>query len=262
MGRLEDKVVIITGASSGIGAKAAEIFGREGAKLALGARRTELLEQSAQKALNAGAADAIAVTTDLREVDQCDALVDAALKRYGRVDVLVNDAGIIELGLHPVDAFTDDELERIVETNLKGTMRMTRSALRAFNAQGTGNIVTVASIAAINGCGAGVYSAAKGGLVSMTKHIAMRYANRKPTIRANCVCPATVWTDMTRQELAAQPHYNDAAKAFSASVGKHTCMDVGICKSIDVANVLLFLASDESACLNGQVMTLDYGYGL
>ena len=108
MGRLEDKVVIITGASSGIGAKAAEIFGREGAKLALGARRTELLEQSAQKALNAGAADAIAVTTDIREVDQCDALVDAALKRYGRVDVLVNDAGIIELGLHPVDAFTDD----------------------------------------------------------------------------------------------------------------------------------------------------------
>ena len=102
MGRLEDKVVIITGASSGIGAKAAEIFGREGAKLALGARRTELLEQSAQKALNAGAADAIAVTTDIREVDQCDALVDAALKRYGRVDVLVNDAGIIELGLHPV----------------------------------------------------------------------------------------------------------------------------------------------------------------
>lgn len=86
MGRLEDKVVIITGASSGIGAKAAEIFGREGAKLALGARRTELLEQSAQKALNAGAADAIAVTTDIREVDQCDALVDAALKRYGRVD--------------------------------------------------------------------------------------------------------------------------------------------------------------------------------
>lgn len=123
MGRLEDKVVIITGASSGIGAKAAEIFGREGAKLALGARRTELLEQSAQKALNAGAADAIAVTTDIREVDQCDALVDAALKRYGRVDVLVNDAGIIELGLHPVDAFTDDELERIVETNLKGTDR-------------------------------------------------------------------------------------------------------------------------------------------
>lgn len=262
MGRLDGKVVIITGASSGIGAKAAEIFGREGAKLALAARRTELLEKSAQKALAAGAQDAIAVPTDIRDTAQTDALVDAALKHYGRIDVLVNDAGILEVGLHPIDAFSDDELERIVDTNLKGTLQMTRSALRAFNAQGEGNVVTVASIAALNGCGAGVYSAAKGGLVSMTKHIAMRYANRKPTIRANCVCPATVWTDMTRNEMAAQPNYIEAAREFNDSVGKHTCMDVGICKSVDVANVLLFLASDESACLNGQVLTLDYGYGL
>ena len=262
MGRLDGKVIIITGASSGIGAKTAEIFGREGASLALAARRAEELEKSAAKALAAGAAGVLAVPTDIRVPEQTDALAAKAVERFGRIDVLVNCAGIIEFGLHPADAFTDEDLDRIIETNLKGTMRMTRSALQVFNKQGCGNVVTVSSVSALTGCGAGVYGAAKGALVSLTKHIALRYADKKPTIRANCVCPGTVWTDMCRGELAVQPNYEPAAREFNDCIGKHSCMDVGICKTFDVANVLLFLASDESACLTGQVLTLDYGCNL
>lgn len=262
MGRLDGKVCILTGASSGIGAAAAKLFAKEGAKLVIAARRAEFLESVATLIRNAGG-EVHVIPTDISVKEQAEALVAKTVELYGRIDVLVNNAGEIELGLHPIEAFTDDELERIIATNLKGTLYVTRAATKVFAQQGEGNVVTTSSVSAITGCGAAVYSATKGGLIAMTKHIALRFANKKPTIRANCICPGSVWTDMTRGEQAAQAAgLLPEADEFNTVVGQHSCLDVGICRTIDVANLLLFLASDESACVNGQVITIDRGCNL
>ncbi|MCI6647416.1 MAG: SDR family oxidoreductase [Oscillospiraceae bacterium] len=260
MGRLDGKVCIVTGASGGIGAKTAEFYGREGAKVVLAARRENYLNAVAKKVRDAGG-EALVVVTDIRDKAQAEALVEKTVETFGRLDVLCNVAGYIEAGLRPVDVFTDEEMETIVDTNLKGTLYVTRAATRVFTRQGVGNVIMVSSVSALTGNGAGVYTATKGALVALTKHIAMRYANKKPTVRANCVCPGTVWTDMCRRELAAQEggQYCPEAQEFNETVGKHGCADVGISKAVDIANVLVFLASDESACLNGQVLALDYG---
>lgn len=262
MGRLDGKICIITGSSSGIGAATAKLFAKEGAKVVMAARRENLLNSVADLIKKAGG-EAHVVPTDISDKAQVENLFAKTMELYGKLDVLVNVAGEIAPGLHPIDAFNDEEMESIVNTNFKGTLWMTRAATQIFDNQGYGNVITVSSVSAVTGCGAAVYSSTKGALISMTKHIAMRYAFKKPTIRANAVCPGSVWTDMTRNEMAAreaglEPH----AAEFDATVTKHSCLDVGICKTVDIANVLLFLASDESACVNGQILTLDYGCNL
>lgn len=261
MPRLNKKVCIITGASSGIGLRSAELFSAEGAKLILAARREDRLEALAEK-LRADGGEVTVVPTDISDRAQADALIAKTVELYGKIDVLVNVAGQIEPGLHPIDDFEDDELDRIVDVNLKGTMYVTRATTKVMAEQGYGNVVTVSSVSAVTGCGCAVYTATKGALISMTKHIALRYANKKPTIRANCICPGSVWTDMCKTEWAAQKNYSEKANEFNTIVGQHSCADVGIAKVTDIARVLVFLASDESMCLNGQVITADYGCNL
>ena len=263
MNRLKDKVCVITGCSTGIGRKAAEMFAAEGAKVVIAARRVPKLEACAEGIRTAGG-EVTVVPTDITDPAQCDALIAKAVEVYSKIDVLVNVAGQAEVGLHPVDDFSNEELDRIVAVNLKGTMFMTRAATKVMSEQGYGNIIMVSSVSAITGCGAAVYTATKGGLVALTKHTALRYAYKKPTIRCNCICPGTVWTDMTKVELAAQQGgtYSPKANEFNDCVGKHGCADVGVCNTTAIANVLLFLASDESACLNGQVIVGDYGCNL
>jgi len=259
---LDGKVCVITGASAGIGAMTAKMFAKEGAKVVLAARREPQLNAVASLIAKTGG-EAHVVPTDIREKEQVDALFAKTMELYGKLDVLVNVAGTIEPGLHPIDDYSDEELERVIATNIKGTMLVTRAATQIFTKQGTGNVVTVSSVSAVTGCGTAVYTATKGALISMTKHIALRYAYKKPTVRANCVCPGSVWTDMTRNEVAAQEAgYTPLANEFNDSVAKHSCADVGISKTVDIANVLLFLASDESAGVNGQVITVDWGCNL
>lgn len=262
MGRLEGKICVITGASSGIGAAAAKMFAKEGAKVVMAARREELLNTVAGLITKTGG-EAFVVPTDITDNAQVENLFAKTMEKYGKLDVLVNVAGGISTGLRPIDSCTDEELDRIINTNLRGTMQVTRAATQIFTKQGEGNVITVSSVSAVTGCGAAVYTATKGGLISMTKHIALRYAYKKPTVRANCVCPGSVWTDMTRAELAAQEAgYEPMSAEFNDAVAQHSCGGVGISKTVDIANVLLFLASDESACVNGQVLTLDYGCNL
>ena len=184
------------------------------------------------------------------------------MEKYGRLDVLVNDAGIFDFEFRPIDEFSTEQLEDLLTTNVKGTMYVTRAATRVFNEQGTGNVVTIASVAGSIGNGSAVYSASKGAIVSMTKNIALRFAYKEPVIRANAICPGTVWTPMTKASLAAQKDYSELANEMNNSIGKHTTMDVGFCRTIDVANLVLFLASDESRCINGQIINIDCGANL
>ena len=271
MGRLQDKVCIVTGASSGIGAAAAELFAAEGAKVVLAARREAKLNAVAAK-IAAKGGEASVVVTDISVRAQADALIAKAVELYGKIDVLVNDAGACVAGLDPVDGFSDEALDLICDVNLKGTMYVTRAALNVMAEQtavikgqgevkGIGNIINVSSVSAVTGCGGAPYMATKGAIISLTKHIALRYATKR-SIRANCLCPGSVWTDMTKRELAAQPNYSDKANEFNASIGQHSSAGVGISNTADMANILVFLASDESKAINGQIITADYGCNL
>ena len=127
MGRLQDKVCIVTGASSGIGAAAAELFAAEGAKVVLAARREDKLNAVAAK-IAAKGGEASVVVTDISVRAQADALIAKAVELYGKIDVLVNDAGACVAGLDPVDGFSDEALDLICDVNLKGTMYVTRAA--------------------------------------------------------------------------------------------------------------------------------------
>ena len=163
MGRLDGKICIVTGASSGIGAATAKMFAKEGAKVVMAARRKELMDTVAGLITKAGG-EALVVPTDITEQAQVDNLFAKTMETYGKLDVLVNVAGGISTGLRPIDSCTDEELERIVNTNLRGTLRVTRAATQIFTKQGEGNVVTVSSVSAVTGCGAAVYTATKGAL--------------------------------------------------------------------------------------------------
>lgn len=257
MNRLSDKVCIVTGGNSGIGMKTAEVFAAEGAKLVL----TDVSESNKDKILkriSSLGSEAIFVCGDITNAEDNENLMRKAVEAFGRIDVLVNCAGVLEHGLKPIEEFTDSDYDFVSKINIKGTMSITREACKYMAAQKSGNIVSVASISANRGCGGAVYVATKGAVIALTKHIALRFAGKG--IRANCVCPGTVWTPMTKVQL--KDERSPAAEEFYEIIGKHSDIDVGICKDIDVANILLFLASDESRVITGQAIECDCGSNL
>lgn len=254
MGRLDGKVCVITGANSGIGMKTAEFFGAEGAKLVL----TDIVDSNREKILariEKQGTEGIFLRGDITSAEDNAKLMSAAVERFGRVDVLVNCAGVLERGLKPIEEFTDKDYDFVTNINIKGTMSITREACKYMQRQGSGNIISVSSISAENGAGGAVYVASKGAVISMTRHIALRFAGKG--IRANCVCPGTVWTPMTKEQL--RQERSEAAEEFYGTINKHSDLDVGICKDVDIANILVFLASDESRVITGQAIDCDCG---
>lgn len=254
MGRLKDKVCIVTGGNSGIGMKTAQVFAKEGAKLVL----TDVSESNKDKILkeiqNAGA-QALFIRGDITNAEDNQKLMQAAVDAFGKIDVLVNCAGVLEHGLKPIEEFTDSDYDFVSKINIKGTMSITREACKIMAGQKRGNIISVASISGKLGSGGAVYTATKGAVIALTRHIALRFSGQG--IRANCVCPGTVWTPMTKGQL--KEERSPAADEFFNIVNKHSDLDVGICKDIDIANILLFLASDESRVITGQAIDCDCG---
>ena len=127
MNRLQDKVAVITGGNSGVGAATAKLFAAEGAAVVITARREAALAQVADEIKQAGGT-VLAVSTDISKPEDPERLMQTVMDRFGRIDILVNNAGILEEGLKPIDRYTDEDLDRIVETNQKGTMRCMRAA--------------------------------------------------------------------------------------------------------------------------------------
>ena len=202
------------------------------------------------------------VPTDIRVIEQAENLVARTVEKYGRLDVLVNNAGILDVTMRPIEEFLDEDLDAVLDTNTKGTMYVTRAATQVFDKQGVGNIVTVSSIGGSLGGSSAAYCASKGALISLTKNIALRYAYKDPVIRANAICPGSVWTPICRATMAAQEHNTKGATEQNDSFNKHGTIDVGISKTIDIANIILFLSSDESRSINGQIINVDIGANL
>lgn len=254
MNRLTDKVAIITGSNSGVGEEVAKQFVLEGAKVVICARRKEQLELAKKTLIEIGG-DVLDVVCDISKEDVKN-LLNQTIAKYGKVDILVNNAGVLDHNLNSIDNFTNEDFDRVISINQKGTMLVTKEALVYMMKQNKGSIVNVASVAGVYGCGGAVYVASKGALIGLTKHTAMRFAGSE--IRANAVCPGSIITPMTTSM--------DLKKVNMAMMGqmaKHADLKgCRPCMPKDVADVITFLASDESRALTGQIIVSDFGADL
>lgn len=255
-GRLQDKVVLITGASSGIGRATMEIAGREGAKV-VGTARTESKLQEGLDAVKAAGGDGIIVPADLEDVTSQDRVVQAALDAFGRVDVLINNAGVgwqygldnpgTMAGIH--EASLDNWRAIIGGVDLEGYFLAIHAVLPKMIEQGSGAIVNVASMAGVTGLyDAHAYTAAKGAIVNLTRSMAISYA--KEGVRTNCVCPGFVDTPMIAPVVGA---FDDPAVASALSPMARPA------RPEEIANTLIFLASEDASYCNGSVLVVDGG---
>ena len=249
MDRLLGKVAIITGGNSGVGEAAAKLFASEGATVVITARREAALEKVAGE-IEAAGGNVFAVSTDISKLGDPERLMELVMEKYGKIDILVNNAGILEEGLKPIDRFTDEDLDRIVETNEKGTMRCMRAATQKM--QPGASIVNVASVAGVKGCGGAAYVASKAAIVGITRHTALRF--QQAGIRCNAICPGNIVTPMT---AGTDPASLDPD--MIGAMATHSNLRTPSCTAEDVANIILFFASDESRAITGQAIISDFG---
>jgi 3(or 17)beta-hydroxysteroid dehydrogenase len=248
MGRVEGKVAIVTGAASGLGAADARMLAREGARVVL----TDVNE-AAGSAL-AKQLGALFVRQDVSEEASWPALIAQVQQRYGRLDVLVNNAGIAVVA--DIEHTTTEIWRRTLAVHLDGTFFGCRAAIPAMAASGGGSIVNMSSTAALVGIPPFfAYAAAKGGIRSMTKAIAIHCRGRKNGIRCNSVHPGSIDTPMVQAALAETRGIRLAAAEDPAAARRA----LGIGEPDDVANLVLYLASDESKHVNGAELVIDAG---
>lgn len=251
MTRLNGKVAIITGGNSGVGAATALLFAKEGAKVVITARREEKLKEVAAQ-IEAAGGIVYPLSADISKAEDAVNIIEKTVEKFGQVDILVNNAGILEQGLKPIDSFEDEDLDRILNTNTKGTMYCMKEAAKEMTKTGKGSIINVASVAGKFGCGGAAYVSSKAAVIGATKHTALRFAGTQ--IRCNVICPSTIVTPMVKQT---DPSTLD--RDMMMQMAKHADLKVQPCMPEDVANVLLFLASDESRSITGQTIVCDFG---
>jgi len=242
--RLDGKVAIVTGASSGFGVGIAQALAQAGADIALGARRVDRLENT-RGLVEAEGRRAIAVGTDVSDPDACQALVDGAVEQLGRADILVNNAGIG--AAVPALKETPEEFRAVMDVNINGCFWMAQSAARAM-ADG-GAIVNVSSIAAIQTLGLpqAAYSASKAALVGLTRDLAQQWTGRRG-IRVNAVLPGFFATEMTDDWFAEK--FEKQIPRVLVGRGGHV---------EELATAVLFLASDAGSYVTGQTLVVDGG---
>ena len=251
MGRLDGKVAIVTGGNSGVGAATAELFAKEGAKVVITARRMPQLEEVAAKIRENGG-EVLPISTDVSNAEQVENMVAKVVETYGRVDVLVNNAGVLEEGLKPIERFEEEDLEWVLGINTKGCMYCTRAVVKEMMKNNSGSIINLDSVAGAFGTGGAAYATSKAAVIGLTKHTASRFTGTG--IRCNSVNPSTIITPMTMNTNPATLDQN-----MFGQMRKHMNLSVSPCMPADVANVLLFLASDESRAITGQVLVTDFG---
>lgn len=248
--RFEGKSVVVTGASSGMGRQFALDFAQEGATVIAVARRRERLEEI-QKEAEAFPGKILPYPGDISSQEVNEGMIDYAIQECGKLDVLVNNAGIMD-EFTPIGELDNDLWNRILNVNLYGPMYAMRKAVQAMCTQNTpGNIVNVASIGGVNGCRAGAaYTTSKHALVGLTKNTAFMYTAQN--IRCNVICPGGIETEV----MVGQDNISQFGIKRVMS-GLDTSIPTG--KSEDISSAVLFTASDEARFMTGAVLVIDGG---
>jgi NAD(P)-dependent dehydrogenase (short-subunit alcohol dehydrogenase family) len=249
MSRLDDRVALITGSASGIGSACALRFAQEGAAIAgldVVDGGDERWEEAARLAPEASFA-----TVDVRDEGSVEAAIAAVRRRFGRIDVVVNSAGVAGGG--PVHLLATEEWDRVVGVNLRGTFLVCKHAIPAMLEQRRGSIVNIASIEGLQGSeGGSAYNASKAGVVMLTRNMSMDYA--RVGIRVNAICPGFIDTPMFHQVLDLPGFETFRERIIEA----HQLGRTGT--AMEIANAALCLASDEASFVTGHALVVDGGY--
>jgi len=241
---LTDKVAIVTGASRGIGRVIALALAAQGAKVVASARNSEALDGLTAE-IKAQGGEAVAVVGDVALDADANNLISQAVATYGKIDILVNNAGITRDGL--LLRMKSEDWDAVLDTNLKGAFLCTRAVAKVMSKQRSGRIINMSSVVGEMGnAGQANYCASKSGLLGLTKSVARELARRNVTV--NAVTPGFIVTDMTE---------NMTDKAREAMTEQIPLGRLG--ESADVANAVLFLASDQSSYITGQVLGVNGG---
>jgi NAD(P)-dependent dehydrogenase (short-subunit alcohol dehydrogenase family) len=249
--RLEDRTALITGGTSGIGEATSLLFAREGASVAVVGRNTERGKSVAKRISDAGGT-AIFVQADVRKSDDCRTAVDRTIETFGRLDILFNNAG--SYSVNDVVGCTEEEWDDQVDTSLKGTFLMSKYALPHMIERGSGSIVNCASgWGLVGGPKAAAYCAAKGGMVVMTKAMAIDHGPQG--IRVNAICPGDTDTPMEREDARNQ------GLSWEAYVDQMTGTRpiARMATPEEIALGVLFLASDDASYITGAALPIDGG---
>lgn len=250
MNRLTGKAAIVTGANSGIGKRTAELFAEEGADLVLVARRMDKLREVEEYCRSLGR-NVISVSADVSVQEDCSRVCREAAETFGKIDVLVNNAGIADKH-RPITRCDADWWDHIIRVDQYSVFYMMQEALRYMEPAGQGSIVNISSIGGTSHCAGISYTAAKTAVIGMSKNVAIQFAGTG--IRVNVVAPGPTPTSLnTPDQLATFDG------TFAAQCARHFDDTVPEVTAEDQARTILFFASDDSRGCNGQVIVVDNG---
>ncbi|MCI8875746.1 MAG: 3-oxoacyl-[acyl-carrier-protein] reductase [Lachnospiraceae bacterium] len=245
---LENKVALVTGASRGIGKEIALSLAKEGAAVILNYNGSKEKAESAAEEIRAAGGKAETYQCNVSDFEACGAMIQDLIKQYGKIDILVNNAGITRDGL--LMKMSEEDFDAVLGTNLKGAFNTIRHMSRYFLKQKCGKIINISSVSGILGnAGQANYSASKAGVIGLTKSVARELASRG--INVNAIAPGFIATDMVEAMT------EDAKAKMTDAI---PLKRIGTTK--DIANMAVFLASDASDYITGQVFAVDGGMSI
>ncbi|MFQ6124573.1 MAG: SDR family NAD(P)-dependent oxidoreductase [Candidatus Heimdallarchaeota archaeon] len=248
--RLPDKVALITGGGTGIGRATAELFAKEGAKVAISGRRATKLEEVVHKISKSGG-EALAIPGDITKEEDVKKMVMTTIANWHRLDILVNNAGVIDRT--QIHETSTENWDLVLDVNVKGIYFTCKYAIPKMIKFGGGSIINIASVSGLRGQNdAHAYSAAKGAVVNLTRALAISYGPQN--IRVNTVCPALVETAMPRTRLKEGQTWEEMVPIWA---NDYPLRRIG--QPIDIAYGCLYLASDEASWVTGTTLVIDGG---